>query len=107
MIASAGLPRTDLAGLLTRVADGDDPPADASVTVLPAPSGARAVVVGGTAWHVVAADVDPAWVAAAVGGDPLAAPLGARFLAALADRVGAEPGVLDVVLVAPSPPAVP
>jgi hypothetical protein len=71
------------------------------VTVLPAPDGARAVVVGGTAWHVVAADVDPAWVAAAVARDPVAAPLGARFLAALADRVGAEPGSLDAVLVAP------
>ena len=71
------------------------------MTVLPAPSGARAVVVGGTAWHVVAADVDPAWVAAQVAHDPLAAPLGARFLAALADRTGVEPGVVDAVLVAP------
>jgi GNAT superfamily N-acetyltransferase len=77
------------------------PAADASVTALPAPSGARAVVVGGTAWHVVAADVDPAWVADEVAHDPIAAPLGARFLAALADRVGAEPGSLDAVLVAP------
>ena len=71
------------------------------VLCLPAPSGARAVVVGGTAWHVVAADVDPEWVAKAVAHDPIAAPLGARFLAALADRVGAEPGSLDSVLVAP------
>jgi GNAT superfamily N-acetyltransferase len=83
------------------VAGGNDPPADAGVTVLPAPSGARAVVVGGTAWHVVAADVDPSWVAAQVAPDPLALPLGARFLAALADRIGVEPGVVDVVLVAP------
>ncbi|TFV53120.1 GNAT family N-acetyltransferase [Blastococcus sp. TF02A-35] len=64
--------------------------------------GARAVVVGGTAWHVVAADVDPSWAAAQVAHDPLAAPLGARFLAALADQVGAEPGVLDAVLLAPA-----
>ena len=83
------------------MAAGDVPAADASVTTLPAPLGARAVVVGGTAWHVVGADVDPSWVAAAVAHDPIAAPLGARFLAALADRVGAEPGVLDAVLVAP------
>jgi len=95
------VPGGDLAGLLDRLAGGHVPPADASVTVLPAPMGARAVVVGGTAWHVVAADVDPAWVAAGVAHDPIAAPLGARFLAALADRVGAEPGVLDAVLVAP------
>jgi hypothetical protein len=71
------------------------------VTVLPAPPGARAVVVGGSAWHVVAADVDPAWVAAEVAHDPIAAPLNARFLSALADVVGYEPGTLDSVLVAP------
>jgi GNAT superfamily N-acetyltransferase len=71
------------------------------VTTLPAPLGARAVVVGGTSWHVVAADVDTRWVTAEMAHDPLAAPLGARFLSALADRVGVEPGVLDVVLVAP------
>ncbi|NEK85148.1 GNAT family N-acetyltransferase [Blastococcus saxobsidens] len=51
--------------------------------------------------------MDPDWVAAQVAHDPLAAPLGARFLAALADRVGAEPGVLDAVLVAPPPGVVP
>jgi GNAT superfamily N-acetyltransferase len=77
------------------------PTADASVTVLPAPLGARAVVVGGTAWHVVAADVDPEWVAAQVTDDTIAAPLNARFLSALADVVGHEPGTLDNVLVAP------
>jgi GNAT superfamily N-acetyltransferase len=87
--------------LLARLAGGHVPPADASVSVLPAPLGARAVVVGGTAWHVVAADVDPAWVAAEVAHDPVAAPLNARFLAALADRIGHEPGTLDNVLVAP------
>ncbi len=64
----------------------------------------RALVVGGTAWHVVAADVDPAWVAAQVAPDPIEVPLGARFLSALADEVGAEPGVLDAVLVAPPVP---
>jgi GNAT superfamily N-acetyltransferase len=50
---------------------------------------------------VVAADVDPDWVAGQTSADPLSAPLGARFLAALADRMDAEPGCLDVVLVAP------
>ncbi|WP_212719345.1 hypothetical protein [Blastococcus sp. CCUG 61487] len=74
------------------------------MTTLPAPSGARAAVVGGTAWHVVAADVDADWVAAQVADDPIAAPLGARFLSALADRIGAEPGVLDAVLLAPPLP---
>ncbi|SOD98860.1 hypothetical protein SAMN06272739_2059 [Blastococcus haudaquaticus] len=49
---------------------------------------------------MVAGDVDPAWVIEAVAPDPIAGPLGARFLAALADRIGHEPGVLDSVLVA-------
>jgi GNAT superfamily N-acetyltransferase len=105
-------PGQPLGALLDRLAAGETPPADASVTTVPAPAvldgrGARALVVGGTAWHVVAADVDPAWVAAQVVHDPITAPLGARFLAALADRVGVEPGVLDAVLVAPRAPVQP
>ncbi|WP_217630967.1 hypothetical protein [Modestobacter sp. DSM 44400] len=68
---------------------------------------ARALVVGGSAWHVVAADVDPAWVAGQVADDPIVAPLSARFLTALADRTGVEPGVLDAVLVAPPAPRAP
>jgi GNAT superfamily N-acetyltransferase len=97
-------------GWLDDLAVGNTPSADASVTTVPAPTApdgqrARALVVGGSAWHVVAADVDPSWVAAQVAHDPIAAPLGARFLAALADRIGVEPGVVDAVLVAPPAPA--
>jgi GNAT superfamily N-acetyltransferase len=40
-------------------------------------------------------------VAARVAHDPIAAPLNARFLSALADRVGYEPGTLDNLLVSP------
>jgi hypothetical protein len=91
------------------LAAGEDPAADGSVTTQPAPLGARAVVVGGTAWACVAADVDPAWVAAwvAASPDPVAAPLSARFLSALADETGVEPGVVDAVLVAPTAPVAP
>ncbi len=39
--------------------------------------------------------------------DPVAAPLSARFLAALADETGVEPGVVDAVLVAPRAPVAP
>ena len=49
------------------------------MVTVPAPSGVRALVVGGTAWHVVAADVDPAWVAAQVASDPIEVPLGAHL----------------------------
>jgi GNAT superfamily N-acetyltransferase len=70
--------------------------------VLPrAAGGAKAGVVGFTAHHVVAADVDPDWVRAVLAPGSLSAPMSARFLAALADRVGAEPGAYDSVLVAP------
>ena len=98
-----------LLDVFDRLAAGETPAADATVTTVPAPSlldgrRAPALVVSGSAWHVVDADVDPAWVAAQVGHDRIAAPLGARFLAALADRVGVEPGVLDAVLVAPAAP---
>ncbi len=92
----------DLAVLLAAVAAGRPPAPDGSVAVLPrAAGGAAAAVLGFTAHHVVAADVDPDWVRAALPPGSLSAPLSARFLAALADRVGAEPGAIDAVLVAP------
>jgi GNAT superfamily N-acetyltransferase len=71
------------------------------VTVLPrAAGGAAAAVLGFTAHHVVAADVDPGWVGSVLPPGSLSAPLAARFLTALADRVGAEPGAPDALLVA-------
>ena len=85
------------------MAGGRPPAADGAVTVLPrAAGGAAAAVLGFTAHHVVAADVDPGWVRSVLPPGSLSAPLSARFLAALADRVGAEPGAFDAVLVAPA-----
>lgn len=93
-----------LAGLLDRVAAGSPPPADGAVTVLPpAVGGAVAAVLGFTAHHVVAAAVSPSWVRSVLPVGSLSAPMSARFLAALADRVGAEPGAYDIVLVGPPP----
>jgi len=92
-----------LAATLAAAAAGGPPSPDWSVTVLPRAAGAAvAAVVGFTAHHVVAADVDPGWVLASLPAWSLTAPLSARFLAALADRVGAEPGALDADLVAPA-----
>lgn len=91
--------------MLGAAAAGDPPPPDGSVTVLPrAAGGAKAGVVGFTAHNVVAADVDPDWVHSILPPGSLSAPMSARFLAALADRVGAEPGAYDVALVAPDRP---
>jgi GNAT superfamily N-acetyltransferase len=96
-----------LGTLLDEVAAGRPPPADMSVTVLPRPRGrAVAVVLGFTAHHVVAADVDPDWVRAVLPAESLSARMGPAFLTALAERVGAEPGGQDTLLVAPArPPA--
>jgi len=97
----------DLGAVLAAAAAGLPPPPDGTVTVVPrAAGGAMAGVVGFTAHHVIAADVDPDWVRSVLPPGSLSAPMSARFLAALADRVGAEPGAYDVVLVAP-PRAVP
>ncbi len=97
----------DLATVLAAAAAGQPPPPDGTVTVVPrAAGGAKAGVIGFTAHHVVAADVEPDWVRSVLPPGSLSAPMSARFLAALADRVGAEPGAYDSVLVAP-PQAVP
>ena len=97
----------DLGAVLAAAAAGLPPPPDGTVTVVPrAAGGAMAGVVGFTAHHVIAADVDPDWVRSVLPPGSLSAPMSARFLAALADRVGAEPGAYDIVLVAP-PHAVP
>ena len=83
---------------------GRMPAPDGAVTVLPrAAGGAKAGVVGFTAHNVVAADVDPDWVRSVLPPGSLSAPMSARFLAALADRVGAEPGAYDAVAGRPVP----
>jgi GNAT superfamily N-acetyltransferase len=64
-------------------------------------------VLGFTAHHVVVGDVDAAWVRSVLPPDSLSAPMSAPFLAALAGRVGAEPGAYDAVLLAPAAGAAP
>lgn len=89
-----------LAALLDAAAHGRFPRTDGTLAVLPAPPGASMAVVGFTAHHVVAADVAPEWVKAQLPGDDLSAPMSPRFLVALGERIGREPGSLDVVLTA-------
>jgi GNAT superfamily N-acetyltransferase len=91
--------------MLAAAAAGRPPAPDGGVTVVPrGVGGAVAGVVGFTAHHVVTADVDPDWVRSVLPPGSLSAPMSARFLAALADRTGAEPGAYDTVLVArPTP----
>jgi hypothetical protein len=90
-----------LRALLADAAAGRFPPPDGTVRVLPSPAGHLDAVLGFTGHHVVAAAVDEAWVRAHLHPDDVAGPMRAHFLAALGDELGAEPGSLDVVLVAP------
>ncbi|HEX2883906.1 MAG TPA: GNAT family N-acetyltransferase [Candidatus Limnocylindria bacterium] len=90
-----------LRAALEEAARGRFPPADGALLVLPSPPGRSDAVVAFTAHHVVAAPVPEVAVRERLSGEDLGAPMGARFLAWLADRIGSEPGSLDVVLAAP------
>jgi GNAT superfamily N-acetyltransferase len=90
--------------LLDGVAEDRFPPADLGFEVFPRPPGGRlaAAVIGLTAYTVVAADVPDEWVRERyTPPDNLLLRMGPRFLAALSDRVGAEAGSMDIVLLAP------
>ena len=86
--------------LLRRAAAGDPPPPDGSITVVPMPPGPAAGVLAFTAHSVVAADVEPEWVAARLPVGDLSAPLGPSFLNELGTHLGRTCGSLDAVLVA-------
>ena len=88
-----------LAALLAAAA-GDFPPADGLTEVLPSPPGRSDAVVGFTAHHMVAADLEPEEVLAHLRTDDVGAAMDVRFLAWLGERLHAQPGMLDAVLVA-------
>jgi GNAT superfamily N-acetyltransferase len=101
------VPPDPVAELLARVAAGEPPPADGLVEVLAQPPGPVAGVLAFAAHHVVAADVDPAWVRAHLPDHDFSAPVGPRFVAALAERLDRSFDNLDVVLVAEALPGAP
>ena len=70
--------------------------------VLPQPPGPVAAVLAFSGHHVVAADIDPAWVAARVPDHDFGAPLAAPFLEALAAELGRTYDNVDLVLAAPA-----
>lgn len=84
--------------LLARAASGRPPPEDGRTQVLPQPRGPVAAVLAFAHHHVVAADIDPAWVRRQLPDGDLSAPVAPRFLGALAARLGRTPGSFDVVL---------
>jgi hypothetical protein len=93
--------------LLQSAALGQFPPADGEVEVLPPPPGPADAVLAFTAHHVVAADVDPEWVAQTLRSDDVGAPMKVEFLTLVARRLGVEAGMLDVVLAAVGGPSRP
>lgn len=88
-----------LAHLLREAVAGRPPADDGGVTVLPQPVGPVAGVLAFCGHHVVAADVDPAWVAARLPVGDMSAPVSAPFLDALAAELGRAYDNLDLVLV--------
>jgi hypothetical protein len=89
-----------LLDLLNGTALGRFPPADGAVAVFEENPGPAAAVLGFTSHFVVCAPVDTAWVHEQLPPRDLSAPLGARFVVALAEHLGAHIGANDAVLVA-------
>jgi hypothetical protein len=98
-----------LLSLLEQAARGSFPADGGEIDVLPSPSGPCDAVVALTGHSIVAAGVTEAWVQERVPRDDLTGPMRPDFVAALAQELGAPPGSVDVLLVAPrlssAPPA--
>jgi GNAT superfamily N-acetyltransferase len=91
---------TSLAAILRGVERGLFPPPDLGRTVVPAPSERESCVVAFTGHIVIAADVDPAWVAERVPDGDLSAPTNPPFLAALEEFTGRRVSAIDAMLLA-------
>jgi GNAT superfamily N-acetyltransferase len=72
--------------------------------VLPALPGPRHCVVAFTAHHVIAAEIDESTIRQRIDPSDLSQPLSAGFLLFLAGWLGAEPGPVDLLMVAPPAP---
>lgn len=92
--------RVSLLDVFAAAAEGRYPPPDGTVQVHPDPPGKACGVVGFPARFYVLAPVSPGWVRAQLPPGDYSAPLGARFLVALADRIGARIGSIDALLAA-------
>jgi hypothetical protein len=90
-----------LFAFLQRAASGSFPADNGDVKVLPSPSGYCDAVVALTGQSIVAAGVAAAWVEKRVPRDDLTGPMRPDFVAALAGKLGTNPGSVDVLLAAP------
>jgi GNAT superfamily N-acetyltransferase len=98
---------TALAALLESAAAGKFPPADGSVEILAQPGGRDAGVISFTGFAVVFADTDPDWIAGELPADDLSAPLSVAFLHTLGQRLGRQPGDIDMLACAAPLPGAP
>jgi len=89
-----------LSEILARAAAGSPPPPDGGLTILPQPSDRDAGVIAFTAHSVVFANVTADWVRARIPAGDLSAPMGPRFLQALAERLGRQAASTDMLTVA-------
>jgi hypothetical protein len=92
-----------LTAIFMSAAAGRFPSADGLVELAASPAGRCHAVVAFTAHHVVAADLDHDEVLARLDPEDVGAPMGAAFLAWLAERLETSAGMLDLVMVAPAP----
>jgi hypothetical protein len=93
---------TTLADILRGVERGVFPTPDLGISVVPAPSPREACVVAFTGHIVIAADVDPVWVAERVPPGDLSAPTNPPFLSALEEATGRRVNAIDAMLLAPA-----
>jgi len=100
VVAGRATARQALAAILEAVANGQYPPADGRVTIVPQPSARDAGVFAFTAHSVIFADADPDWIAAQLPPGDLSAALSPRFLHALATRLGREAHQTDMLVCA-------
>jgi GNAT superfamily N-acetyltransferase len=84
--------------ILRAAAAGRPPPVDGRVEVFDQPPGPVAAVLAFAGHHVLAAEVDSAWVHAQLPDWDLNAPLAAAFVGELGRRLGVLPDNLDLVL---------
>jgi GNAT superfamily N-acetyltransferase len=90
----------DLGEVFEVLGRDEPPPADGLVRVLPSPEGPTDVVCAFTAHTVIAAGIAEREVRARLTPGDLGAPMEAAFLCWLGERLGAPPGMLDIVLLA-------
>jgi len=96
-----------LGALLDAAAAGKFPPADGGVEILAQPGERDAGVISFTGFAVVFADTDPDWIAGEMPADDLSAPLSVGFLHALGQRLGRQPGDIDMLACAAPLPGAP